>query len=180
MPKVRLVAKMINTKVEISDNINEHVTTLTKMYENLAEMGLELDDDLRIGFMLRKMPAEEEQIQKKHVKLEIPAVGSEEKRKRYGTSSEANKSGTWSDNPHFSTPSGSQRATPSGVTYQSREGFLCHECRQPGHFRKDCPQWKHKLETLRKNKQSENYTVMFLLEKELLFVRLRCHCAYVQ
>lgn len=183
MTQIRLIAKISNTKVEDKD-IKEHLTNLMGMFDELAELEMPMSDNMKVGFIFGSLNEDydtaitamsawnKERLNPKEVRYMLveeyekikKKTGYRHKMEDLRTKLETQRSKQ--EEPRVKSEVHVVPPARATTTYQSTDGWLCHECRKLGHFRKDCEIWKKKLEEMKKNKVFENYSAMFVTQHE--------------
>lgn len=164
----RVMCNLFGKKYEKGESMRDHLDKLFGWIDELQEAGTSLDNKVKVGLILSSVNKEfanlvtaleawdTEKVTLEAIKGKL--IDEWQKREAEEKSTEATGYGVRYDKRRqgFARDDQRQLSSSGNVTdAASRDGFLCHFCRQSGHFRKDCPDLRRKLNRVRQEKANE-------------------------
>jgi transposase InsO family protein len=164
--KIRIMKKLFRKELTRGGSMREHLDNLFTYFDELSEIDSAINEDIKIGIILSSLNQDYDNVVTAmeawdETKITVQTIKRkllEEADKIQEKLEKFNYNNKQMDVKSVCIPA--ENFTPvtvqKEVSFASREGFLCHFCRKPGHFRKNCQDLRLKLQRNKRQKEFEN------------------------
>ncbi|VFQ71589.1 unnamed protein product [Cuscuta campestris] len=128
--KVFLIRQLVNTRMREGASVTIHINQFNSVITRLGSVGIKFDDELQALLLLSSLPDS--------------CSGSEDIRRRSSRDSSSALLSTEGRGRRNKRGSNSGRGKSQS---KHREGIVCWDCKQTGHFRSQCPNGKKEVNT---------------------------------
>lgn len=157
----RITAKLYSCKLKVGGNMRHHLSKIFEWIHELIDAGISIDLRMQVGIVLASLNDEyaslvtaleswqEEQVTVEAIKARLIAEWEKRDEQREQKTIDSSVQQDAKDkeecalktfNEGMKRKSRNNAGSLAGSS--SRDSFVCHHCKLPGHFRRDCPELK--------------------------------------